>query len=1190
MRLLKKASKKLLSLLLVIIMLMSILPLGMAGAVNRLPNVPAPRNPSPGSGSGGQISIQPLSFDKDNPTDRIISMFSGETEYRVDTRPGIAGTTKYLYTDPSFDEQYLIGIANCPTDNTLNIQWESQNAAIYPVTIEAGGTPVYLWAKYVENYPYSPTTMYYRLILIPPPVGEIIYMDSMAGQNVFPPEVGSGSTSDPYTATIYVPLTKTTIENPDSWNPATGDIKMTGEGRRYLFLGSSFTTMDTFVPLVVGENHVYSAISSLSTQIAMYYDITVFRGYPFQKNADRLFYEAGDTLNYTVDWLIPEPFDFASNVRIVDEYDPSKVSFAGVSSLTITATLNGVTETLNPLNDYLVQNDSATGTLTITFYPSGKLKMAVGTIMEMNVSFNVLSDTTGTIVNNAKLYYATDVFGEDEARVYEKDFEKTAEPGTFTQDGDEILYTISFTMPDELSDFDAVRIVDVLPASGLAYKNQAELFTSTGSAFIPMLSSGNTLYYEFIGSELAGLAGEEITIALLFEVSNWTGGAIKNTAEIYFRPAGGNYPTTPDADDEETIYPLDVTDFSKDAALGTYVPGEKIDYTVSWTLPSTASGIKALRVIDTYDATKVTYGGSLAIYVGGTALVNLVDYNSTNDPLAGTLTTVLTPAGIAKLADDTLIELKVTFNVLPTATGDIENNAKLFYNASTDPDGEDDEIVTENDFEKDVKLSNYAPGSRVDYIISATLPSGIENRKVLEIVDTYPAAYLSFVQVDSFTIGGVALTASQYSLIQGNGTVTVRINVDTLGHYNFTLDAGKALVLNLRFVATADAQGVITNEAEISYDLDIGGEGTTTIDENEFSKDAAAKKYIPGGTIDYTVSWLLPDDVSAITALRVVDNYNATLVSYSSVKSLSVGGTALTPVTDYLITNNPAAGTLTINLTAAGLLKLVNDALVEIEVEFNVALTALDPIINNAQMFYNSNTEPDGEDDEEVVLAVGPPTEVEQLPGDRKTALLWADPAGDAVVEYQIKIDDFAWMTFDLQDLTFDSSSGTNGRWYILFENLPNGIRLVNGVPYTFQIRAVTAEGLIGPPFQIISTPGELGDIGGRNTDLLRIYTEDVMPVSGWPNDGTGLSAANPHEATIILPANFMYIVIHRNFVFVGEDATFEMYSDSSFTNEIVIIDRLDNSFNWINSLNLYIKVTSGNLQLVRYYNIEITT
>ena len=247
---------------------------------------------------------------------------------------------------------------------------------------------------------------------------------------------------------------------------------------------------------------------------------------------------------------------------------------------------------------------------------------------------------------------------------------------------------------------------------------------------------------------------------------------------------------------------------------------------------------------------------------------------------------------------------------------------------------------------------------------------------------------------------------------------------------------------------------------------------------------------------------------------------------------------------------------------------------------------------------------------------IGPPTDVDDLPGDRKTALLWKIPANQNesdIAYYQVNMEGSGWVNYylaDPNDPTPDPDEivwdDERGQWYLLFEYLPDGVtRLTNGTEYSFFVRAVGTNGIIGPREEITSEPSPLGNISGRNKDLRSLYGIDintglrfpeyddrvVMPVGGWdyPNDHDPFnSAATPNTATLVLPRNFLFAVIHRNFVEVGEDATFKMYDDPGFLNEVDVIDRLDNSFQWLPDVHVYIHVTSGNRQIERFYDITV--
>ena len=234
--------------------------------------------------------------------------------------------------------------------------------------------------------------------------------------------------------------------------------------------------------------------------------------------------------------------------------------------------------------------------------------------------------------------------------------------------------------------------------------------------------------------------------------------------------------------------------------------------------------------------------------------------------------------------------------------------------------------------------------------------------------------------------------------------------------------------------------------------------------------------------------------------------------------------------------------------------------------------------VNYATLLYDGKTSITNSTYHILVKKIGPPTEVEEKAGDKKVALLWEDPIDSVVSAYQLKIDNGAWITINLADLTLDTE---RGKWYYLFQGL------TNEVEYTFQIRALNSEGIEGEIFEIKSTPKPIGIMDGEETDLLTIHNVNVMPSGGWPVMG-GLSIIDPYLATIELPSTITFATIHVNDIKLSLDATLNMYSSFTYQNEITIVDRLDNSFNWLPEVHLYLKVTSGNQQNFRYYDITV--
>jgi hypothetical protein len=209
---------------------------------------------------------------------------------------------------------------------------------------------------------------------------------------------------------------------------------------------------------------------------------------------------------------------------------------------------------------------------------------------------------------------------------------------------------------------------------------------------------------------------------------------------------------------------------------------------------------------------------------------------------------------------------------------------------------------------------------------------------------------------------------------------------------------------------------------------------------------------------------------------------------------------------------------------------------------------------------------------------LGPPTEVAAYSGDRKVALLWKDPLDGVVASYQLRIDNSEWINILPTDLIFDPVAN---KWYYLITGL------TNNVEYTFQIRAVSLEGVAGAAATIKSTPTPIGDIGGHDAGLSSIYGVSVIPDDGWKSSD-GIQLTSPREAVITLPATLSMTSAHRNFIKVSEDASFILYSDCDYQNEAVIIDRIDAQYEWLPEVHLYIKVISGNQENIRFYDITV--
>ncbi|MCL2046386.1 MAG: isopeptide-forming domain-containing fimbrial protein [Oscillospiraceae bacterium] len=919
-------------------------------------------------GSGGGLQLMPLSFDKNNPTARVIQLVLGETDYTIDARPGMAGTVKYLFNNADYvnfisdylgeyllidveaeltSNPYYVGAARCITDNNLTIIDGS-----FVLSLPVGSPDETLWAVFVENYPYNPTIQYYEITIKAPPTGPYIYMESLAGENTHPID-GAGTISDPFNTTIYLPLTKEYIENLETTGAAPGDIIKTGlqeEGRRFLHvddtfvIGSGMTT--TQLNLDEGENHVYVSIQSSTINFGAhfyYYDITTLRGLPFSKKADMLLYMPGDTLTYTIDFTLLKPIDAADDVMIVDSYDNSLVSFNVNTGINFFIANRGLAnETLFIEGTHYSLNDTG-GNITIAFLPTGIIELVnlgQGVRIELETEFTVLQTADDVITNEAQLIINNDIFGEDEVNVYPSDFEKTADPMFFIGNGNKIEYTLSFTLPADVSGYVGATILDNVPA-GLVY----DVDSATGNCLAELKINGQTqvvtlttdivndtvsYYVDWSANNIVG--GETIELVLNFIVAGWQSGDITNTAELTFTPVGGG-PATPPVTAEETIFNID--DFSKNATQSSYAPGGVLDYTISWTLPNDVdvSRLTDLEIVDTYDDSMVNFDSLILSMIDPntgvpTVLVPFdpsaplapadytIDTTTATDKLVITfLKDQQTNELVTTLIPGAIIELKTVFNVEQQVTGDIENKAELFFN--TKKAGEDFEIVPEGNVIKTASQSYYGPGDIITYTIEFTLPADVGTRTWIDLKDIYDPDTLQYVpNSEVVTIGSHTLGLGEYStddkpIDPQTGFKTFQVTIDLAqGHYNFTGYAGEVLTLTVDFEVSLTAAGTIVNTAEIWDNNGIGGRGREDINEN-LKKHAELNRYVPGVTdkLNYTITWTLPDDVDDITAIRIVDDYDQTKVSWDGTVVLSIidpttGAVTVLTATDYTVNNN----------------------------------------------------------------------------------------------------------------------------------------------------------------------------------------------------------------------------------------------------------------------------------------------
>ncbi|MCL2152172.1 MAG: S-layer homology domain-containing protein [Oscillospiraceae bacterium] len=202
----------------------------------------------------------PINMDLNDPNDPTedTCFLPDDVEYYdlYNMRPIIdtPGVVKYVYTDKSFKDDYLI------TDNLYYVGYRNE---------------VTLYVKFVWVMWNGDTqSKYYFVVVHGPTFSEYMYMDSLAEQSTYPIMSNEGTEKDPYEATITVLNSKDQIK--------LADIKRTpdnGMGYALMYPTSDFDIDEITdkIDLVVGENHIYIVILNEQGDMFKYYDITVVR-------------------------------------------------------------------------------------------------------------------------------------------------------------------------------------------------------------------------------------------------------------------------------------------------------------------------------------------------------------------------------------------------------------------------------------------------------------------------------------------------------------------------------------------------------------------------------------------------------------------------------------------------------------------------------------------------------------------------------------------------------------------------------------------------------------------------------------------------------------------------------------------------------------------------------------------------
>jgi fimbrial isopeptide formation D2 family protein len=140
---------------------------------------------------------------------------------------------------------------------------------------------------------------------------------------------------------------------------------------------------------------------------------------------------------------------------------------------------------------------------------------------------------------------------------FDIDVTKTASSQTY-QVGGTVRHSIKFTMPIDTSEFEQVKIEDVIP-HGLTYVGGYRLYIGDYDAtedirIIAGIRNGSLTRFVVIDGDLLTFSqGREIELRMRFGISNSASGDISNTANVYFTRYGDDESDTPDGSTSSII-------------------------------------------------------------------------------------------------------------------------------------------------------------------------------------------------------------------------------------------------------------------------------------------------------------------------------------------------------------------------------------------------------------------------------------------------------------------------------------------------------------------------------------------------------------------------------------------------------------------------------------------------------------
>ncbi|MDR2957252.1 MAG: isopeptide-forming domain-containing fimbrial protein [Coriobacteriales bacterium] len=371
-------------------------------------------------------------------------------------------------------------------------------------------------------------------------------------------------------------------------------------------------------------------------------------------------------------------------------------------------------------------------------------------------------------------------------------------------------FTITFTLPNDVSSYQSLRVEDAFPSSILAFAN-ATLTVDGISVATPIVDSSVAGRVSFIlnAQELSEYAGQAIEYTLVFGIPAMASGHITNHAALYISSLDGLEPDSPDAEYQLIVYNVaGITDFTKTHSGAFSAIDDAISFTVGFNLPEDATGFTGILISDKLPDT-LDYLSAIAVIKGNPEVSLATSYDNS----ARRVTVYISKDQLVAHAGASVV---ITLNTKVNSSwvsGSITNTALAFYQygpTPPDPDiddpDEEDEITVPSESITDL-IKTYSNsfidiGDAISFKLSFTIPVTVDKHQGLLMVDSLPAT-LTYISA-SATIGSSALTPSITS-----GTIALFIDKTTLETHTGDL---VTLTINTT-VSPAWVSGAISNTA-----------------------------------------------------------------------------------------------------------------------------------------------------------------------------------------------------------------------------------------------------------------------------------------------------------------------------------------------------------------------------------------